>query len=322
MNPLLPGNTGSLRSEFERRATQACPGAYRAERLSTLTLNIGLHCNLSCEVCYQRSSPSRTECMSREVMLDALHFASDVRPELIDVTGGEPMLWPHLREFVTLAAGIEARVRVWTNLDALLLPECADIPHLLAEHGVEVVASLPEALEGRTVGGCMEALGLLSQLGYGDPSIAGIPLDIAYNPLPGELPRPQAELAEEFWAALAPHGITFRELITSANVPLGGFAKWLDENAGRGRYQGMLEAAFDPDTLCDLPCRQGITIGWDGAMWDCDYNLAAHVALAEGPQNVGDHVGSQVGQMALATRRIAFREHCFACAARKGGATP
>lgn len=322
MNPLLPGNTGSLRSDFERRAVQACAGAYRAERLATLTLNVGLRCNLSCEVCYQHSSPSRTECMSREVMLDALHFASDVRPELIDVTGGEPVLWPMLREFIPLAAGIGARVRVWTNLDALLLPESADLPHQFAEHGVEVVASLPEALEGRTVGGCIEALGQLSHLGYGDPSIAGIPLDIAYTPLPGELPREQTELAEEFWAALAPHGITFRSLITSANVPLGGYAKWLDENSERLRYQATLEAAFDPDALGELPCRNGITIGWDGTLWDCDYNLAAHVPLAEGPQNVGDHVGSQVGQMALATRRIAFREHCFACAARKGSSKP
>ena len=304
--------------EFGRRVQQTRPGSHRAERLSTLTLNVGLRCNLECQLCHHLCSPTRTECMSREVMLDALQFASDMGPTLLDITGGEPVLWPFLREFITLGRGIPDRMRVRTNLDALLLPEYADVVAHLAENRVEVLAALPEALEGRTIGGCVEALSRLSALGYGDPTTGAIPLDIAYNPMPGEMPRDNSELAEEFHAALAPHGIAFRSMFAIVNVPLGGMARLLDESSESASYATALQAAFDPDTLAGLDCRHGIEIAWDGSMWDCDYHLAARVPIAEGSRNVDEYVGSPVGQMALTSRRITFAEHCFACTVRCG----
>jgi radical SAM/Cys-rich protein len=178
---------------------------------------------------------------------------------------------------------------------------------------------LPEALECRTIGGCIEALTRLTNLGYGDPDHgATIPLDLAYNPLPGDLPRPQGEVETEFRAALAPHGIRFRSLLSITNFVLGGFAKWLDETNERERYRERLRTEFNPDVLPRLACRHGIEIAWDGTLWDCDFNLAAGTRLADEPRHVGAYVGSPVGQMALATRRITFAEHCFACTAGAG----
>lgn len=251
--------------------------------------------------------------MPRDVMLDALQFASDVAPQLIDVTGGEPLLWPYLEEFVTLGSGIPNRLRVRTNLDALLLPECASVAPILARQKVEILASLPEALEGRTIGGCIEALSQLSRLGYGDPAAGGLPLDLAYNPLPGQLPRDEEQLAAEFRSALAKHDIRFRSLIAIVNVPLGGLARLLDETSEADRYKAALRTEFDPATLAHLACRHGIVIAWDGSMWDCDYHLAARVPIAEGEHSVRQYVASPVGQMALASRRVTFAEHCFAC---------
>lgn len=299
--------------EFGRRVQQASPGAHRAADLSVVTLNVGLRCNLQCELCHHASSPSRTECMSRDVMLDALQFSSDVAPNLIDITGGEPLLWPYLEEFVTLGSGIPNRLRVRTNLDALLMPECADIAPLLAQHKVEILASLPEALEGRTIGGSIEALSNLAKLGYGDPATGGLPLDLAYNPLPGELPRDESQLADEFRSALAKHDIHFRSLIAIVNVPLGGFARLLDETGESEAYRELLHTEFDPAALAHLDCRHGVLIAWDGSLWDCDYHLAARVPIAEGARTVREYVASPVGQMALTSRRITFAEHCFAC---------
>jgi radical SAM/Cys-rich protein len=319
MTSLLPGNIRTPRGDFERLASKAFPNVRRAEELSTLTVNVGLQCNLECELCYQASSPERTEVMSREVMLEVLHFASDVHPDLIDLTGGEPVLWPSLTEFLQLAVDMPTRVRVRTNLDALLLPEAAGIAGLLARYGVEVLASLPEALEGRTVGGCVEALTMLASLGYGDVNSGAIPLDLAYNPLPGDLPRSEKELTAEFRGALGQHGVHFGSLVATPNVALGSFAAWLQEAGEYERYRMAIRSAFDPAKLSGLPCRHGVAIAWDGRLCDCDYNIAADIPLAEGAQNISEHAGSPVGQIALSTRLISFSEHCFACAAHVDG---
>jgi radical SAM/Cys-rich protein len=319
MIPGHPQHISAPRSDFERRVEEARPGTHRAEDLSTLMVNVGLRCNLACELCHQASSPERTETMSRGTMLDVAHFAAHIRPQLIDVTGGEPTLWPHLREFVMLVRGATPRIRLRTNLDALLLPETAGVMSTLAENRVEILASLPEALEGRTIGGCIEALARLTTLGYGDPAHgAAIALDLAYNPMPAEMPHPQSELEAEFRAALAPHGVRFRSLLSITNFALGGFAKWLDETNERERYRASLLDDFNPDTLPNLACRHGIEVAWDGTLWDCDFNLAARTLLTEEPRDVAEYVQSPVGQMALTTRRISFAEHCFACTAGAG----
>jgi pyruvate-formate lyase-activating enzyme len=139
------------RSEFDDRVDESAPRAHRAEHLRTITINCGLRCNLTCDLCHLRCSPSRTETMERGVMLNALTFAAEVHPELIELTGGEPVLWPHVREFLQLARGAAPRVRMHTNLTSLLGPEGPVALRSLVETRTEVVASLPEMLEDRTV---------------------------------------------------------------------------------------------------------------------------------------------------------------------------
>jgi radical SAM/Cys-rich protein len=312
----LPHHPAHVGSDFEGRLVGVSPALRLAEGIRTVTVNVGLHCNLSCQLCYLPCSPNRTESMSRAIMLEVLEFASEIQPDLVDITGGEPTLWPYLREFVMLGRGTAERMRVHTNLDALLSPRQAGLPALLAEHRVEILASLPEALEGRTIGGCIEVLQHLTRLGYGDlRSDAKIALDIAYNPLPGELPEQQWLLERDFRQALRQHGITFGSLVATVNVDLGRFGDMLRQVDGTKLYREQLESHFDPAKLPDLPCRHGVDIAWDGTIWDCDYNLAANLRLAEGSTALNNYVNSPVSQQALGMRRIAFGEHCFACTA-------
>jgi radical SAM/Cys-rich protein len=319
MNAMIPPHphSGFPGSEFERRVLQTAPHVQRAEHLSTITINVGGNCDLACGLCHLRCSPSRTETMQRGVMLNALTFTAEVHPDLLDLTGGEPTLWPLLREFLQLARDVAPSVRVHTNLVSFLGPQGPAALQSLVETRTEILASLPEMLEGRTVTECMEALAMLSSAGYGDPVRGEIPLDIAYTPMAGELPRPQDELEQEYREALAAHGIGMCSLVPIAHVPLGGFADWLEDSGGRTSYETKLQEAFDPSMLADLPCRHGIEIGWNGTLWDCDYHLAARHPITETPRQVGDYVSSPVGQASLATRRITFAEHCFACAVRR-----
>jgi radical SAM/Cys-rich protein len=283
-------------------------------------LNVGMACDLSCELCHHSCSPLRTESMPLEVMLDALRFAAEVRPGLLDITGGEPTLWPHLTECLNLARGLGLRTRVRTNAVSLLLTDTVGVAAMIAESGTEVLASMPEHLEtgGRKLHESIEALQLLVSLGYGDTAAGGLALDLAYNPAPGALPRPQQELEDELRRALRPHGIRFRSLLAITTVEAGRFEAWLNDHREIEHYRQTLRSQFNPDVVPRLACRHGITIDWNGTLWDCDFNLATLTPLAEEPRLAPALVGSVVGQAALATRRISFAEHCFACTAGAG----
>ena len=302
------------------RVESASPSSLRAASIASLMLNVGMTCDLACELCHHSCSPLRTESMSLEVMRDALRFAAEVRPALLDITGGEPTLWPHLAECLQTARTLGLRTRVRTNGVALLLTDTEGVAAMLATNGVEVLASMPENLEtgGRKLPDSLAALGLLASLGYGDSAEDGLALDLAYNPLPGRMPRDQRTIEDEMRDALRPHGIRFRALLAITSVEAGRFEAWLHATHERERYRHVLREQFNPTVIPTLACRQGIEIDWNGTLWDCDFNLATCTPLAEEPRSVSAMLGSPVAQAALATRRIAFAEHCFACTAGAG----
>jgi radical SAM/Cys-rich protein len=293
-------------------------------------LNVTLRCDLACAHCHQSCSPSRKEEMSRTTMLQALGLARLVRPALVDVTGGEPELWPHLRELVTLARGAGHAVRVRTNLVALSRPDAADLPAFLAREGVAILASLPgttaqsvaEQRGPATFDTSLAVLRDLAALGYGDGG--ELTLDLAYNPPLGEHPRPESDLAERFRKALAPEGARFNTLRAIANVPVGRYRQRLRAEDGLDDYVAGLAAAFNPSVAAALECRHGLTVGWDGTLSDCDFNLGAGMGLAEGPRTLAEALDALQGANGsealtdLTTRRIAFAPHCFACTADAG----
>jgi 7,8-dihydro-6-hydroxymethylpterin dimethyltransferase len=80
-----------------------CPDHEQHSCLAIIEINE--HCNLSCPVCFAESSPSRTGTRSLsevETMLDTL-VQSEVEPDLLQISGGEPTLHPNILEILHLA---------------------------------------------------------------------------------------------------------------------------------------------------------------------------------------------------------------------------
>lgn len=307
--------------DFARAAAKVDSNAAVPRRIETLMLNVGLQCDLSCEHCHHACSPARVEVMSRDTLHAALRFAERLHPSLIDVTGGEPALYPHLRELLELAGEARIPLRIRTNLVALARPEAADLPVLMALSGTHVLGSLPGSSAAEVTGHrassvwetSIEVLQRLASLGYG--AGAGLELDLAHNPPFGELPRPQDALEAEFRVALEPLGVRFDRLLSISNVPVGRLDKRLRADARADAYAALLRDAFNPAAVPELECRRSIEVAWDGTMWDCDFNLAAGLPPAAGPLSLDDLADDLAP---LSARRIAFGPHCFACTAGAG----
>lgn len=306
---------------FEQRAGGYTGGGLYCRGIETLQVNLGLRCNQACLHCHVSASPSRTEEMSWPVMEMVLRAADAARPRIVDLTGGSPEMNPDFRRFVEALAGAGQAVQVRTNLTALLLPGLSDIPKFLAGHRVAIVASMPCYLEenvraqrgGGVYEGSIAAIRVLNSLGYGiDP---GLKLDLVYNPGGGFLPPAQKALEADYRRELAKRfGLSFTSLLTITNMPVGRF--WLETTKAHKdhEYMELLRESFNPETLDSLMCRSQISAGWDGTLYDCDFNLALGLKIDSGiPPNIAGFDKER-----LSSRRIVTGEHCFGCTAGCG----
>lgn len=308
-------------SDFERRASAGREDGVRGIDLQALVVNVTLRCNQACRHCHVSSSPSRSETMTPEVMAKVAEIASAVRPVVIDITGGAPELNPHLPEFLRALHADGQVVQLRTNLTVLAEPATRHLAELYAELGVELLASMPDFTDRnvaivrgpgvRDVSVAM--LQRLNSLGYGVEG--GTRLDLIYNPVGTTLPEPQAQLEALFRDEMAERfDVTFSHLLTMTNMPVGRFKEQLVAEGGYDRYVRALSAAYNPDAVPLLQCRHQIEIGWDGALYDCDFNLGAGLPVAAGvPKNV-----SEFDADVIARRRIAFGRHCLGCTAGAG----
>lgn len=300
-----------------RAATNAPLGGLTVD---TFQVNIGLRCNLACHHCHVESSPARREEMSEETMDLVLAAARRAGARTLDVTGGAPELHPHFRAFVTAAVAQGLHVIVRSNLTVLLLPDHEDLPELFAQLGVHVVASLPCYLEenvekqrGRHVyNESITALQRLNALGYGTDE--RLELDLIYNPGGASLPPAQDALEEAYRRELEQRfGIRFHRLYAIANMPIGRFRRDL-EKAGRFvTYDALLRASFNAATLESLMCRHQAHVGWDGTLYDCDFNFALGLPARAPMGHIRDFEPT-----AFLERGIGTGPHCFGCTAGSG----
>jgi len=304
---------------FDARVRAATGDRLRALGIDTVQVNIGLRCNLACRHCHVESSPRRAETMDEPTMRDVLDAAGRVGARTLDLTGGEPEMHPRFRPFVdaALAGGLEVIVR--TNLTILLEKGYEDLPNWFGERRVHLIASLPCYLPTnvdrqrgpRVHARSVEALRHLNQVGYGvDPSLR---LDLVYNPLGPALPPPQAVLQDAYRdVLLREFGLRFDRLFTITNMPIGRFADDLERQGKRLAYESMLEGAFNPSTLGRLMCRSQINVGWDGTLYDCDFNNA----LGLGAHGRAAHVRDL--DASFTQRLVRTGGHCFGCTAGAG----
>jgi radical SAM/Cys-rich protein len=153
----------------------------------------------------------------------------------------------------------------------------------------------------------------LNQLGYGVDE--NLRLNLVYNPGGGTLPPEQGDLESAYRTELESRwGIKFTNLLTITNMDIGRFKTQLGGRAKRDGYQASLEASFNPSTVPGLMCRHQIEVGWDGTLFDCDFNLALKLPVNHGAPNHIDHFDMDL----LNGRRVVTADHCFGCTAGCG----
>jgi radical SAM/Cys-rich protein len=240
----------------------------------------------------------------------------------VDITGGAPELNPNFRWLVEQAVALGRHVMDRCNLSVLLLPGQADLANFLAQKRVEVIASLPYYREAQTDAQrgegvftkSVSALRKLNELGYGQPE-SGLVLNLVHNPVGAFLPPKQQAIEAQFRRELARrHGIVFNNLYTITNMPVGRFLEFLRASGNYEGYMQRLVSAFNPVAAGGVMCRYIISVGWDGALYDCDFNqmLGLHLGFGS-PQHVRDFDAAL-----LYERCIATRNHCYGCTAGPG----
>jgi radical SAM/Cys-rich protein len=320
----LPGN-GERRPDADFAATLERHGLRPLARrpLTTLQVNVGKRCNQACHHCHVDAGPKRPEMMARETAERVLDLvAAQPRIELVDVTGGAPELNPNFRFLAQGARRLGRRVIDRCNLTVLLEPGQEDLADFLAAHEIEIVASLPchgatNVDRQRGVGvfeKSIAALHRLNALGYGAPG-SRLRLDLVYNPVGAFLPPPQAQLEADYRERLeSDHGVSFDHLLTITNMPIRRFAADLERAGRSAEYMGLLVNHFNPATIEGLMCRDLLSVGYDGRLYDCDFNQMLELPLGGEARTIWD-----VERLDdLEGEPIATGSHCFGCTAGAG----
>lgn len=302
----------------------AAAGLYplAASGISVFQVNLGRTCNLACGHCHVEAGPSREENMGPEVMEECLRVIKGERFPVVDITGGAPEMNPGYRRFVAECAALGCLVRTRTNFTIMLHEGYGDLPGFWASNKVEVIGSLPYYLEetadrqrGKgSFAASIRAIQALNEAGYGLQG-SSLVLNLVYNPCGAYLPPPQSSIESDFKAQLAKlFGVSFTGLYTITNMPMGRFLKFLERSGNLKRYSDKLIAAFNPAAAANVMCRNTISIGWDGHLYDCDFNQALGLACGHGsPGHIRDYSADL-----LASRRIVTGSHCFSCTAGAG----
>ncbi len=307
---------------FEDRLQQAGIEALTRKTLRIMQINVGKLCNQTCRHCHVDAGPDRREIMSWETMTSCLAALERSEIEIVDITGGAPEMNPHFRELVEHVRALGRHVIDRCNLTILTLPAYADMVAFLARHEVEIVASLPYYLGERTdaqrgtgvFDRSIDALRMLNAAGYGQPD-SRLQLSLVYNPTGAFLPPAQEAVEADYRRELARRfGIIFNRLYCITNLPINRFLEYLIESGNYDDYMQRLHDAFNPAAAHGVMCRDTISIGWDGALYDCDFNQMLDLRCNHGgPQHIRDFNAE-----ALDGAAIALGQHCYGCTAGAG----
>jgi radical SAM/Cys-rich protein len=307
---------------FARALSDSGVGPLKANGIEVLQVNVGKLCNQTCRHCHVDAGPDRREVMTRETMQACLDVLDRARIPVLDITGGAPEMNPHFRWFVGEARSRGRYVIDRCNLTILLAPGFHDLPSFLANHNVEIVASLPcympantDAQRGEGVfEKSIRALQQLNAVGYGRAG-SGLVLTLVYNPLGPALPPHQPALDAAYRKELrARYGVEFMRLHTITNMPISRF---LDDLLRTGQYETYMQRlieAYNPATVAGVMCRTMVSVGWDGRLYDCDFNQMLGLELEPGlPRHIRDFDAAR-----LERRRIVTGQHCYGCTAGAG----
>ncbi|TGL75340.1 arsenosugar biosynthesis radical SAM (seleno)protein ArsS [Leptospira yasudae] len=307
---------------FTDRLIESGVGELHPVPTEIFQMNLGKLCNQTCKHCHVDAGPDRKEIMSKETMLHCLSVLAVSPISTVDITGGAPEMNPEFRWLVTELRRLGKKIMVRCNLTILLAGErYKDLPQFYADQKVEVVSSLPYFEKRRTdaqrgdgvFDRSIEALKRLNAVGYGDPD-SGLVLNLVYNPAGAFLPGGQATLEREFKISLQKQfGIRFNSLFTITNMPISRYLEYLIESGNLDGYMEKLVTSFNPIAAQGVMCRNTLSVGCDGTLYDCDFNQMLDMKLEGSAQNIRDYDAG-----VLEKRKIRVHEHCYGCTAGAG----
>lgn len=292
--------------------------------IEVLQVNMGRYCNQACIHCHVEAGPTRKEMISRDTVEAVLQFLSASKIPTLDVTGGAPELHPEFDYLVESAVALGRHVMDRCNLTVVFEPGKDYLPEFFRRHRVELVCSLPCYTEEKvdqqrgkgTFDLSIRALKIFNQLGYGQPD-GELKLNLVYNPVGPHLPPPQDKLEQDYKRILRDRfGIEFNRLYCLTNMPITRYAMHLKLRGEYNRYVELLSANFNAATLDQVMCRNLISVGWDGSVYDCDFNQMLGLAITDG-------AGKRLHISSLTLEQVAYRaitmgDHCYACTAGAG----
>jgi radical SAM/Cys-rich protein len=290
-------------------------------KVQLMQVNTGKLCNQECIHCHVYAGPQREEIMTRETLQHCLDAMNKSGIREVDITGGAPEMNPSFKWFVEECSHSGIRVMVRCNLTILTLEKYADLPGFYASHDVHLVCSLPcySAVKTDMVRGngvfdkSISALKMLNMAGYGSTEKTLV-LDLVYNPSGAFLPEPQKCLENQFRKILLDKfGIRFNSLYALTNMPVGRFLEHLAVSGSYEDYMGRLSNAYNPGAAEKAMCRTMISVGWDGYLYDCDFNQMLDLKI-----NTEDNHISRFNPLSIDKREIILNQHCFGCAAGAG----
>ena len=307
---------------FEEKLAAAGLHPLHATGITVFQINVGKFCNQSCRHCHVDAGPERTEQMTRETAELCISALAQTDIPTVDITGGAPELNPNFRWLVERARELGRHVMDRCNLTVLLLKPQAGLAEFLANNRVEVVASLPyfqssqtDAQRGEGVfEKSIQAMKMLNRLGYGVEG-SGLVLNLVHNPVGAFLPAKQDAAEAQFRRELfRRHGVAFNNLYTITNMPISRFLEFLIESGNYEGYMERLANAFNPAAAAGVMCRFTLSVGWEGTLYDCDFNQMLDLPLGNGaPRHIRDFDLAK-----LDTRRIVTANHCYGCTAGTG----
>jgi radical SAM/Cys-rich protein len=307
---------------FEERMRTVQLQPLHATGITVFQINVGKLCNQTCRHCHVDAGPDRRETMDRKTAELCIQALCRTDIPTVDITGGAPELNPNFRWLVQQSRSLGRHVMDRCNLSVLLLPSQQDLGEFLADHKVEVIASLPyfrasqtDAQRGEGVfEKSIQALQLLNRLGYGQEG-SGLILNLVQNPVGAFLPPKQEAIEAQFRRELGrQHGIVFNHLYTITNMPISRFLEFLIETKNYDGYMERLVNAFNPAAAAGVMCRYTISVGWDGTLYDCDFNQMLDLPVGfEAPHHIRDFNAAH-----LQARRIVVGNHCYGCTAGAG----
>lgn len=307
---------------FSEKLDQAGLLPLRPTHIDIFQINVGKMCNQVCGHCHVDAGPDRKEIMTRSTMQECLNALQHLDVNIVDITGGAPEMNPDFRWFIEALSALGKHIIVRCNLTIIVAnKKFNDLPEFYKKHKIEIASSLPFYNADRTdrqrgegvFKDSIIALQMLNSVGYGKPG-SDLLMNLVYNPSGAFLPGNQAQMERDFKTELKKHyDIDFNKLFCITNMPISRYLEYLINSGNYEKYMERLVTGFNPTAALNVMCRNTISIGWDGCLYDCDFNQMLDLKVAGAVNHV-----SQFDMDQLRNRDIIVNQHCYGCTAGTG----